>query len=90
MSDQLTDPRYAPKTLADCATEFRGMMEDAIRRNEFEAAATCKTFLRAVEAAQAANDKLREGIRITLGSLCAAALKDGTKDHLEKLLGEKP
>jgi excinuclease UvrABC nuclease subunit len=61
-----TDPRYAPKTLADCATEFRAMMEDAIKRNEFEAAATCKTFLKAVEAAQAENAQMRDALtRIT-------------------------
>jgi len=53
------DPRYARKTLTDCATEFRGMMESAIMQNEFEAAATCKTFLRAIEAADAELAELR-------------------------------
>ncbi len=61
------DPRYAPKTLADCAAEFQSMMESAIKQNEFEAAATCKTFLRAVEAAQSDMAKLRESLEYIRG-----------------------
>ncbi len=56
----MTDPRFTPKTLAEVAAEFRAMMEDAIRQNHFEVAATCKQFLRAVEAAQTEIDALRE------------------------------
>lgn len=59
----MSDTRYTPKTLADCAAEFRAMMEDAIRQQNFETAATCKTFLQAIEKAAAENERLRGILR---------------------------
>lgn len=75
---------YAPKTLADCATEFRAMMEDAIKRNEFEAAATCKTFLHAVEAAERANAALsaeNAGLRALVPEV--EKLRDSSRAYLQ-------
>lgn len=63
-----------PKTLAECAAEFRGMMEDAIRQQHFETAATCKQFLLGIEAAQAENERLSNALQ---------AIADESQQHHE-------